>query len=262
MLDEYISKIHGVSIAGGEGRRLRPFTINKPKALLPVGVERKPMLEFTLKPWLKLGIENYVFCTGYMGELVEHHFGDGSKFGIHINYSVEDARLETGGAIKNAIENKKLPKDRPVVVFYCDDFVKLNPRDLIKKHLIGVKEHGFKATMVVTDSFRTNYGIVETKDVNKNVKKVVDFKEKPLIKKLANVGVYCLESEVLNMLDVHQPPFKFEKVIIPKLVEMGWLMVYTIPWENWLPVNTDKDYVELLKINLTDFYSEVSEKQQ
>ena len=96
MLDKYISSIHGVTLAGGEGRRLRPFTDSKPKALLPVGIERKSMLEFTIKPWIKLGIGKYVFCTGYMSELVERHFGDGSKFGINIDYSIEDARLETG----------------------------------------------------------------------------------------------------------------------------------------------------------------------
>ena len=79
MLDKYISSIHGVTLAGGEGRRLRPFTDSKPKALLPVGIERKSMLEFTIKPWIKLGIGKYVFCTGYMSELVERHFGDGSK---------------------------------------------------------------------------------------------------------------------------------------------------------------------------------------
>ena len=60
MLDKYISKISGVSIVGGEGKRLRPFTTSKPKALLPVGVEMKPMLEFTIKPWVELGIKNYL----------------------------------------------------------------------------------------------------------------------------------------------------------------------------------------------------------
>lgn len=254
MLDEYISKIHGVSMAGGEGKRLRPFTDSKPKALLPVGIENKPMLQFTIKPWVELGIGKYVFCTGYMSEFIEHHFGDGSKFGINIEYSVEDSRLETGGAIKNAIGNKKLSKNQPVVIFYCDDLVKLNPRDLIEKHLHGVK-HGFKATIVSTDRFRSSYGILETEDVNKTLKRVVSFEEKPLIKKYANVGIYLLEPEVLEILDVHKPPFKFERVIIPKLVELGWLMVYTIPWENWLPVNTDKDYGKILKTNLTEFYS-------
>ncbi len=123
--------------------------------------------------------------------------------------------------------------------------------------MLGVKKHGFKATLVATDSFRTDYGIVEAEDVGNKLKRVVDFKEKPLIKRRANVGIYCLEPEILEMLDNFQPPFKFERVVVPELVEMGWLMVFEVPWENWIPVNTDKDYDKVLKTSLTDFYSKV-----
>jgi len=257
MLEKYVSRVCGVSMAGGEGRRLRPFTNNQPKALLPVGTEKKPMLEFSMQPWLKLGIDKYVFCTGYMSEMIERHFGNGSKFGVNIDYSIEDARLETGGAIKNAIGNRKLSKNSPVIVFYCDDFVRLDPLDLIKSHMLGIKKHGFKATLVATDSFRCDFGIIETEDIDDKLKRVVNFKEKPLINKHANVGIYILEPEVLDHLDGFQSPFKFESVVIPELVKRDWLMVYEIPWGNWLPVNTDKDYGDILKISLTDFYSKV-----
>jgi len=257
MVKKYISGVRAVAIAGGEGRRLRPFTNEQPKALLPVGTEKKPMLEFSMQPWLKLGIGKYVFCTGYMSDMIERYFGDGSKFGINIDYSVEDARLETGGAIKRAVENEILSKDQPIIVFYCDDFVRLDPRELIKSHMVGVEKHGFKATLVATDTFRTDYGIVKAEDVDNKLKRVVGFKEKPLIKRSANVGIYCLEPEILEMLDNFQSPFKFEKVVIPELVERGLLMVFEIPWENWIPVNTDKDYEKILNISMTDFYSKV-----
>ncbi len=257
MLKKYISDVRAVAIAGGEGRRLRPFTNEQPKALLPVGTEKKPMLEFAMQPWLKLGIGKYVFCTGYMSDMIEKYFGNGSKIGINIDYSVEDARLETGGAIKRAVENEILSKDQPVIVFYCDDFVRLDPRELIKSHILGVEKHGFKATLVATDSFRADYGIVEVEDVDNKLKRVIDFKEKPLIKRRANVGIYCLEPEILKMLDNFQSPFKFEKVIIPELVERGLLMVFEIPWVDWMPVNTDKDYEKILETNMRDFYSKV-----
>lgn len=257
MLNDYVSRVCGVSIVGGEGKRLRPFTDHKPKALLPAGLEKRPMLEFTIKPWLKLGVKKYVFCTGYRGEMIERHFGNGSKFGVQIDYSVEETKLETGGAIKNAIVNKKLPKNQPIIIFYCDDFVRLNTEDFIKSHILGVKKHGFKATLVATDSFRCDYGIIETENIDDKIKRVVDFKEKPLIKRHTNVGIYCLEPEVLEYIDSLQPPFKLEKVVIPELMKRGWLMVFEIPWKNWLPINTDKDYENILKTNLTDFYSEV-----
>jgi NDP-sugar pyrophosphorylase family protein len=214
------------------------------------------MLEFTILPWIRLGIKKYIFCVGYRGGMIKNYFKSGNRFSIQIEYSLEKSGLETGGAIKNAIENKKLSKERPVVIFYCDDIVKINAEDFIKSHLVGIKR-GFKATIVATKKFRTNYGILELENVEDNIKKVVDFQEKPLINKNANVGIYCLEPEVLELIDEFKPPFKFERVILPELVNRGWLMVYEIPWENWLPVNTDKEYNDILKMNLTDFYSEV-----
>jgi len=251
---EYISRLCGVSIIGGMGKRLRPFTDDKPKPLLPAGIERKPMLEFTIMPWIKLGIKKFVFCTGYRSEMVEGYFKDGSKLNVRIDYSKEETNLETGGAIKNAMDNKKLTKDNSIVIFYCDDFIRLNTENFINTHLKAVKEQGFKATIIATNKFRTHYGILEVESVD-GIKRVVDFKEKPLIDKHANVGICCLEPEVLSLIDKEKPPFKFERIILPKLVDKGWLNVFEIPWENWIPVNTDKAYEQILKSNLTDFYS-------
>ena len=158
MIDDYISRLCGVSIIGGMGKRLRPFTNDKPKSLLPVGIERKPMLEFTIMPWIKLGVKKFVFCTGYRSKMIEGHFKDGNKLNVHIDYSKEESNLETGGAIKNAMDNKKLTKDNPIVVFYCDDFVRLNTENFINTHLRASKEQGSKATIIATSKFRTHYG--------------------------------------------------------------------------------------------------------
>ena len=257
MLRNYISNLRGVCVVGGMGKRLRPFTNDRPKAMLPVGMEKEPMLEFVIKPWIRSGVKNYVFCVGYESELIESFFINGKKYGIKIDYSREKTNLETGGAIKNAINNKILDKSGPVVVFYCDDLVRLSLSDLIKMHITG-RKHGFKATLVTTNKFKTNYGVVETKLLRNGLKKVTDFKEKPLIEKNVNVGLYVFEPDVLELIDEHEPPFKLEEVILPGLVERGWLTTFEIPWENWIPINTDKEYEEVMKVNLTDFYTNVS----
>jgi len=254
------SKIQAVSVVGGMGKRLRPFTNESPKAMLPISLEKKPMLEFTMMPWLKFGIKKYVFCTGYKSEVVEKYFGNGSKFGVEIDYSKEKDNLETGGALKNAIDNKKLTTEQPIIVFYCDDIVRLNVKDFIDTHTKSVKEFGFKATVVATNKFRVNYGIMDVEPIDEKTKKVTSFEEKPLIDKYANVGVYFLEPEVLDLINKHQPPFKFERLILPKLVKRGWLMLHEISHEDWIPVNTDKEYELVLKTNLTDFYSKILKK--
>jgi len=256
VLKNYISNLCGLCVVGGMGKRLRPFTSDRPKAMLLIGMEKKPILEFVIKPWIKLGIKNFVFCTGYKSESIENYFGNGENWEIKINYSREKTNLETGGAIKNAIKNEILNKNAPVVVFYCDDLVRLDPFDLIKMHISG-RKHGFKATVVTTNKFKTNYGIVEARLLKNGLKKVTDFKEKPLIEKNANVGIYCFEPDVLELIDNHRPPFKLERVILPKLSERGWLMMHEISWEDWMPVNTDKEYQQVMKMNLMNFYSKV-----
>lgn len=256
MMKDYISEISVAVVAGGIGERLRPFTIDKPKAMLEVGLERKPMLEFTIAPWIKLGVKNYIFCTGYKKEAIKNYFKYGNKFGINIEYSDEETKLETGGAIKNAIDNGKIDKNKPIIVFYCDDLVRLNAMNFIKTHLTGV-ENGFKATLTATNKFRTNYGILEIDKKNNKVKGVIKFEEKPLIGKNTNVGIYFLEPEVLHLIDKNKLPFKFERLILPELVKKNWLNAYEISWEDWIPVNTEKDYEEVLKIKLSEFYSKV-----
>jgi NDP-sugar pyrophosphorylase family protein len=250
-----ISKLCAVPVVGGVGKRLRPFTNEKPKAMLPIGLEKKPMLEFTIIPWLNSGIKNYVFCTGYKSEIIEGYFGDGSKFGVKIDYSKEKDNLETGGALKNAIDNKKLTTDKPMIIFYCDDFVRLNVKDFINAHVKGVENFGFKATLIATNKFRASYGIMNVENLDLGIKKVTSFEEKPFIEKYANVGIYFLEPEVLDLINKQKPPFKFERVMLPELVKREWLMLYEISHDDWIPVNTDKEYEIALKTNLTDFYS-------
>jgi mannose-1-phosphate guanylyltransferase len=251
-----LSKLCAVPVVGGVGKRLRPFTNEKPKAMLPIGIEKKPMLEFTIIPWLNFGIKKYIFCTGYKSETIEDYFGDGNKFGVKINYSKEKDKLETGGALKNAIDNKKLTTDQPIIVFYCDDIVRLNVKDFIDAHVKGV-EVGFKATLVATNKFRVNYGLMNVENLDGGIKKVTSFEEKPLIENYANVGIYFLEPEVLNLINKQKPPFKFERVILPELVKKGWLMLHEISHNDWIPVNTDKEYEITLKTNLTEFYSKI-----
>ena len=63
-------------------------------------------------------------------------------------------------------------------------------------------------------------------------------------------------SEIPN--ETTKAPFKFERVILPELAERGWLAVFEISWEDWIPINTDKEYGIALNTNLEEFYSKTS----
>ncbi len=91
--------VDAVVLVGGKGTRLRPLTLSAPKPMLPTaGV---PFLEHQLSRIRAAGIEHVVLGTSYKAETFTEHFGDGSAFGLSIEYLVEDEPLGTGGAIRN-----------------------------------------------------------------------------------------------------------------------------------------------------------------
>lgn len=88
-------------LAGGLATRLGSLTKGKPKSLIQI--QGKPFLEYQLDFLKEGGIKNIVLCIGYLGEQVERHFGDGSRFGVDIMYSYDSEQLlGTAGALKNA----------------------------------------------------------------------------------------------------------------------------------------------------------------
>lgn len=89
-------------LAGGLATRLRPVTENIPKSLLPVA--GKPFLAHQLELLHARGIRRVVLCVGHLGEMIQHDFGDGSSFGVQLDYSFDGPKLlGTGGAIKRAL---------------------------------------------------------------------------------------------------------------------------------------------------------------
>jgi N-acetyl-alpha-D-muramate 1-phosphate uridylyltransferase len=89
-------------LAGGLATRLRPITEKIPKSLVPVA--GKPFLAHQLELLRSRGIRRVVLCVGYLGEMIQHDFGDGSAFGVQLDYSFDGPHLlGTGGAIKRAL---------------------------------------------------------------------------------------------------------------------------------------------------------------
>jgi len=87
-------------LAGGFGTRLGELTRDVPKPMIPVG--GRPYLERVIESFAHCGLRNIVLLTGYRGDVVEAHFGDGAAFGVRIAYSRETEPLGTGGAIREA----------------------------------------------------------------------------------------------------------------------------------------------------------------
>ena len=87
-----------VVLAAGEGKRMRPLTARCPKVMLPVA--NRPMMEHLVLAARDAGITEFVFVVGYGEREVRSHFGDGSRFGIHISYAPQRQQLGTADALR------------------------------------------------------------------------------------------------------------------------------------------------------------------
>jgi len=93
-------KIQVVILAGGMATRLGELTKNRPKSL--VAIQGKPFLAYQLELLKDHEISDIVLCIGHLGGQIRKAFGDGSNYGVHLTYSLEDEPLGTAGALKNA----------------------------------------------------------------------------------------------------------------------------------------------------------------
>ena len=104
-----------VVLVGGKGTRLRPLTLSAPKPMLPTA--GLPFLTHLLSRIKDAGIKHIVLGTSYKAEVFSDYFGDGSEFGLEIEYVVEEQPLDTGGGIRNVLP--KLRGDN-IMVFNGD----------------------------------------------------------------------------------------------------------------------------------------------
>jgi NDP-sugar pyrophosphorylase family protein len=218
-------------LAGGFGKRLRPFTEDTPKPMIPVA--GKPLLEYQIA-WLKKhGFNEIVLLVGYKKEKIIEHFGSGSRFGVKITYVVEDEPLGTSGAVKNA--EHILLKESVFLVLNGDILTNLDPLQLLSK-----LEAGRYMGVIATIPLPSPYGILELEGDN-----VRGFVEKPLIKDYwINAGVYALKPEALKYF-----PDKgdLEKTAFPAMARDGLLGAVKYTNIFWKAIDTYKDLEEASK---------------
>ena len=155
--------------------------------MLPVGP--KPILEHILE-WLKTsGINDVVVSTGYLGKMLQEYFGDGSEWGMSIVYASSPHPLGTAGQLK-AAESKVRGR---FVCLYGDALLDFDLRKVLAYH----EQKKAAATMVLMNySTELKYGFIET-DREGRLK---DWKEKPKVSGLINVGCYVMEKGFLRFI--------------------------------------------------------------
>ncbi len=220
-----------IILAGGRGERLRPLTDDRPKPMVLVG--DLPLLCYSIS-WLKnAGIERIVISCGYRHTGISDYFEDGSKFGLSIDYSVEEQPLGRGGGIKLA--SKKLwPTKSPVIVMNGDTVTDLNLENLYQEHA-----QGGKPITIVATPLHCSYGTIDLSDEGL----AVAFREKPILPYWINAGIYAVEPA---MFAEFPDQGDHEELLFPRLAKGMQLKAYRFNGF-WKAVDTRKDLEDLKK---------------
>ena len=214
-----------VIMAGGLGKRLRPFTEDCPKPMLPVA--GKPMLEHIIDRARAEGFSRFVLSVHYLGHMVEEYFGNGERWQISIDYLREDSPLGTAGAI-SLLDPQP---DLPFLVTNGDVLTDINYAEMLDFHT----HHGALATMAVRQhEWQHPFGVVRTKGIE-----IVGFEEKPIHRTHVNAGIYVLDPAALSVLSKGEPcdmPTLFER-----LQNQGKSTIAYPMHEPWLDVGRPDD---------------------
>lgn len=240
-IKKYLENLQVVVISGGPGIRLLHRTgTDMPKALLKI--KGHTLMEYCLKPFADAGYKNFVFLLGVMGEKIQQHV-EGIKFMPKAKFCIEKENLGKGGAIKNALDIGLIDREKPCITVFPDDlFLNRNlPSQIIAAHFEGLKL-GCKAMVIRIEKTRYAYGWVKSNEEGI----VTHFEEKPWLPYPANSGIFVFEPEIYNLfdelIDLKKGPVDFEDVVIPKMVQKKLLFSMTVPFEQWIPVNDEKEF--------------------
>lgn len=221
---------HAVILAGGKGSRLRPYTVVLPKPLMPIG--EYPILEVIIRQLVKQGFTHITLAVNHQAELIAAFFGDGSKWGISINYSLEDQPLGTMGPLKLI---KDLPEN--FLVMNGDILTDLVYKDFFDTHvkneaLFSISSH-LREEMI-------DYGVLQTKD---NL--LTGFKEKPRNSYEVSMGIYMLNKKVLDYIP-ENIAFGFDQLMLSLLEKQKNVFVNTYTGL-WLDIGRPDDYIEAIE---------------
>lgn len=215
-----------VLMVGGLGTRLRPLTETTPKPMLKVG--NKPILETIIENFKKYGFIDIILSVSYKASIIKEYFGNGSKFGVNIEYVYEEKRMGTAGAL-SLIKNKL---NEPFFVMNGDLLTNINFENMMNYHI----NNKSMATMGVREyDFQVPYGVVNVDGIN-----IKNIEEKPVHNFFVSGGIYILNKEILKFIpdnEFYDMPTLFENIIEKDLKSISFPIR-----EYWLDIGRIEEY--------------------
>lgn len=215
-----------IILAGGKGTRLKPYTVALPKPLVPIN--DLPILEIVIRQLASQGFDHVTITVSHLSELIKAFFGDGSKWNIKIDYSVEDKPLSTMGPLT-------LIQDLPdnFLIMNGDILTDLNFGRLLDQH---IQEKNIFTISSYTRTEVSEYGVL---DVNEE-QNLVNFYEKPEQQIQVSMGVYAASKEILSHIPQNSF-FGFDHLMYALIEQSKYPKVK--PYEGyWLDIGRPDDY--------------------
>jgi len=175
-----------VILAGGKGTRLRPYTVVLPKPLMPIG--DYPILEVIIRQLKQYGFTHITMAVNHQAEIIKAFFGDGSKWDIKIDYSLEEKALSTMAPLK-------LIKDLPdnFLVMNGDILTDLNFDEFYANH---VKDKNIFTISSYQREVKSEFGVLDIDDTNT----LYGFREKPVSIYDVSMGIYMVSKKSVQYI--------------------------------------------------------------
>ena len=222
-----MNHVRTVIMAGGMGKRLRPFTTVLPKPLLPVG--DVPILDLVLRQLRHFGCNNITVTTGYLAELILTYLGDGSRYGIKLQFAREKKPLGTAGPLSLI----PIEVGETFFVMNGDVLTNLNYLQMVKHH----RRTGAVATVATYRRPVTVDKGVITADKSG---RITGFIEKPTYYNSVAMGIYTLEPVVMKFIPPNTRVDMPE--VIHKLLGAGLPVQSFLFDDYWLDIGQPGDY--------------------
>ncbi len=228
-------------LCGGPGTRLRPITYYFQKALIPIGLRQKPLLEYVVRLLKYHGVVDISFLVDYKAEQIVNYFDDGSRFGAKISYIRDVPKFKgTAGSVLNAFKQGKASIDDTLLVYYGDIVTTMNLRKLLDYH----SSQAAVATVALSSGFTVRVGLA---DLDKNGR-IRGFVEKPKLEKPVSIGILVLQGETLRDIETLFPKKRgvdLMKDVVPLLLKKGDPVYGYLSDAFWYDVGSTEAYEKL-----------------
>ncbi|HTT25193.1 MAG TPA: sugar phosphate nucleotidyltransferase [Candidatus Sulfotelmatobacter sp.] len=219
-----------VVLAGGQGSRLRPYTVVLPKPLMPIG--EYPILEVILRQLATQGFDRVTLAVNYQAEIVRAFCGDGSRWRIKLDYSLETVPLSTIAPLRLITD---LPEN--FLLMNGDVLTDLSMRKLYEEHVDQRRQ------FTIAASERTNvvdYGVLHT-----NGNRLAGFEEKPRFQYLVSMGIYIMNRSLLDHVPAGQK-YGFDNLMLDMIARNESVHVER-HLGYWLDIGRVDDYMRAVE---------------